>query len=69
MTSAPISASERDEAALRGLADMEKYREQVTSYGQAVQQLTGHKPRLILLFLNYGGSVGGIHQEIVETGN
>ena len=58
----------RDEAVLRALPDMEKYRQQVQSYGAAVEQLAGHKPRLILLFLNYGGSVDGIYWQRVEMG-
>jgi ATP-dependent exoDNAse (exonuclease V) beta subunit len=56
----------RDELALRSLPEMEKYRAQVRGYGQAIEQLAGHRPRLILLFLNYSGRVDGIHQEFVE---
>jgi ATP-dependent exoDNAse (exonuclease V) beta subunit len=56
----------RDEASVLGFKDKQKYRVQVQSYGAAVEQITGHQPRLILLFLNYGGNAGGIYQELVE---
>jgi ATP-dependent helicase/nuclease subunit A len=59
----------RDAAALTRLPEKEKYRAQIRDYGVAVERLTGNEPRLILLFLNYGGNVGGIHEEIVEKGN
>ena len=53
----------RDAAELARLLAKKDYRHQVRRYTHAVEQLTGRKPRSILVMLNYSD---GIYPEIIE---
>ncbi len=58
----------QNEASLKELLKKEDYEDQLKGYGEAVEKFTGHRPHLILLFLNYHGSDNGIYWQRVEMG-